>query len=360
MKSSQLNQRFRYDSYPFETYIKQMRRIVASTHHYTSDKEVDTIDLNSPFEWKPEGDPNPEHGILLIHGLFDSPFCLRDVANKLVEQGYWVRALLLPGHGTVADDLLHIHFEEWVKTVKYAIEGFASHVKQLSVAGYSLGGTLALHHAVLHPDTLHKLILFAPGIKPKSPLSMIAHLPGMSYVSRLIPWYKRWPQRFITRYLSLATNAGYQACQLMRKTRHLLKEAPLSMPIFVVSTTDDETISHTAIKACFMAQKNKQNRLLVYGDEDTTSTNMIIRSSQYPEENVINFSHTSLSVAPNNPVFGKQGCCLELQLDNKDNGKPIARGALTRKNMRKFRLERLNYNPDFVFMLNEVLRFLSQ
>ena len=42
----------------------------------------------------------PRGAALLIHGLTDSPYSLRRVAEILQEEGYHVVGLRLPGHGT--------------------------------------------------------------------------------------------------------------------------------------------------------------------------------------------------------------------------------------------------------------------
>ena len=56
----------------------------------------DLIDpLAAPFELSGADD----HGVLLIHGLTDSPYSLRRVGQILYERGFYVLGLRLPGHG---------------------------------------------------------------------------------------------------------------------------------------------------------------------------------------------------------------------------------------------------------------------
>ena len=44
--------------------------------------------------------PEIRGGALLLHGLTDSPYSLRHVAELLAQQGYYALGLRLPGHGT--------------------------------------------------------------------------------------------------------------------------------------------------------------------------------------------------------------------------------------------------------------------
>ncbi|MGI9500774.1 MAG: hypothetical protein ACR2P3_12090, partial [Geminicoccaceae bacterium] len=63
-----------------------------------------------PFELRPtpdggdckgNADANYDRGILLIHGLNDTPFSMWDLGSRFAKACYLVRGVLLPGHGTV-------------------------------------------------------------------------------------------------------------------------------------------------------------------------------------------------------------------------------------------------------------------
>src|SRR5262249_26865700 len=109
------------------------------------------LDMRSPFELMPTcsdeaATPLPR-GVLLIHGLTDSPFLVRDIAESLRRQCLLVRAILLPGHGTVPGDLLEVRYEDWVEAARYGLESFRGQVTDLYLGGFSTGGTLAIYHA---------------------------------------------------------------------------------------------------------------------------------------------------------------------------------------------------------------------
>ncbi len=72
------------------------------------------------FEIRPAG--KTDKGILLIHGLGDSPWTYRDLATKLAEQGMLVRTVLLPGHGTKPADMIGVTSEDWNKAVQEQID----------------------------------------------------------------------------------------------------------------------------------------------------------------------------------------------------------------------------------------------
>jgi hypothetical protein len=75
--------------------------------------EADVIEGRAPFELLPErrrcprgADGRHAKAALLLHDLGGTPYAMRDLGRALVEHCYLVRAILLPGHGTVPGDLL--------------------------------------------------------------------------------------------------------------------------------------------------------------------------------------------------------------------------------------------------------------
>ena len=55
---------------------------------------------NRTYELVPAGEPRGS--VLLMHGLSDSPYSMRGIAEVFQSRGYYVVALRLPGHGTRA------------------------------------------------------------------------------------------------------------------------------------------------------------------------------------------------------------------------------------------------------------------
>ena len=64
-------------------------------------------DWNRSFVLAPAG--APVGAVVLLHGLTDSPYSSRHVANVYRDAGYVEVAIRLPGHGTVPGGLAHVH-----------------------------------------------------------------------------------------------------------------------------------------------------------------------------------------------------------------------------------------------------------
>lgn len=67
-----------------------------------------------------QGPAGPGGGVLLLHGMSDSPYSLRALGEALNERGYWVIGLRLPGHGTAPSGLLDVHWQDMAGAVRLA------------------------------------------------------------------------------------------------------------------------------------------------------------------------------------------------------------------------------------------------
>jgi pimeloyl-ACP methyl ester carboxylesterase len=101
--------------------------------------------------------------VLLIHGLYESPYFLQGVASRFRDAGYNVVSLLLPGHweaqwrgiGTVT-------YRDWLEVTDRGVGIARCLGPHVIVAGHSLGGTLALYAALKYPGDVDALVLWAP------------------------------------------------------------------------------------------------------------------------------------------------------------------------------------------------------
>ena len=52
-------------------------------------------------------------GVLVLHGFTGNPSSMRAIADAMAGLGYHVELPLLPGHGTVVDDMLDTGWADW-------------------------------------------------------------------------------------------------------------------------------------------------------------------------------------------------------------------------------------------------------
>ena len=171
---------------------------------------------------------------LLVHGLSDSPYSMRALAETLYAQGYYVLALRLPGHGTVPAGLTDVSWRDWYAAVALAAQHAAAQApgKPFIAGGHSTGAALVTLYSVraLDDSTLPKpqslyLISAAIGISPfavlTNVLSDLAFIPGFEK-SR---WLDVLPEYDPYKYNSFPVNAANQIYTLTRTLRAELDDA---------------------------------------------------------------------------------------------------------------------------------------
>jgi carboxylesterase len=107
-------------------------------------------------------------GAVLVHGFPGTPAEMRPLAETLHGAGWTVHAPLLPGFGAEFPGLMEMRHEQWQQAVERAVEKLRREHDPVLLAGYSLGGALAIAAARrTRPDGL---LLLAPFWSLGSPL----------------------------------------------------------------------------------------------------------------------------------------------------------------------------------------------
>ena len=93
-------------------------------------------------------------GALVLHGFTGNPGSMRGVAEALAAAGHHVEMPLLPGHGTVVDDMLPTRWADWSTAADAAYRTLAERVERVMVVGLSMGGALTLRVGADHPEVV--------------------------------------------------------------------------------------------------------------------------------------------------------------------------------------------------------------
>ena len=218
-------------------------------------------DWNRSYSLEPEGEP--EGAVVLLHGLTDSPYSLRHVAERYLANGFTVVAIRLPGHGTVPAGLLQVEWSEWMAATRLAVreaEGRIGPEAPLHIVGFSNGGALALKYAMeaIDRDDLRQadqLILVSPmvGITAFARFAGIAGWPAFFTRWAKAAWIAIIPEFNPFKYNSFPVNGARQSHQVTMALqadlrRHheagRLGELP---PILTFQSVVDFTVSTPAV-----------------------------------------------------------------------------------------------------------------
>lgn len=91
-------------------------------------------------------------GALVLHGFTGNPGSMRGIADALVAAGFGVEMPLLPGHGTVIEDMLDTGFEDWLGEAEAAYQRIADRSERVVIVGLSMGGALTAWLGADHPE----------------------------------------------------------------------------------------------------------------------------------------------------------------------------------------------------------------
>jgi len=205
----------------------------------------------------------PRGGVLLLHGLSDSPYSLRAMAEKLHAQGFYVVVLRIPGHGTAPVGLVRARWQDFAAAVRLAARDLRARIgpdKPLYLFGYSNGGALAVEYALsrLQGEDLPKvagLVLFSPaiGISRAAALAVwqgrASVIPGLEKLA----WTNVGPEYDPYKYVSFAVNAGDQSYRLTQRIAGQFSDlganGPVKglPPILAFQSLADATVSTQAV-----------------------------------------------------------------------------------------------------------------
>ena len=107
----------------------------------------------------------PSHTVLviLVHGFTSSCHSMREMGEKLYEAGLDAAGILLPGHGTTAQDMETRKWSEWYEALENTLKELGPRYKKVILCGQSMGGCLCLYASTFH--SVNGVITISSGIK---------------------------------------------------------------------------------------------------------------------------------------------------------------------------------------------------
>lgn len=225
--------------------------------HSLSDPALWSQNWNRSFEWPVA---NAEFGVLLLHGMSDSPYALSNVAAHFKSKAH-VLGLRLPGHGTIPSGLTELYWQDLAAAVDLA----TAHMRQalkgkpLFVVGFSTGAAVALNHELerVRQDKAADytgMIFISPAIG-LAPIAAVAR--WQSWIGRLLELDKlQWNSLQVEydpfKYTSFAVNAGDVVYQLALRNQGILAGLTAAQraqipSILTFQSVVDATVSSLAV-----------------------------------------------------------------------------------------------------------------
>lgn len=220
----------------------------------------------------------PSCGVLLLHGLSDSPYLMRPLAGRLHHRGATVLGMRLPGHGTAPGALLATRWQDWVAATRYGIERLGELLggQPLWIVGFSTGATLALHQALESArrggrPAAAGLILMAPAIElPWAARFALWHrtLAWLPYFTKF-RWQEVEPEYDPCKYGSFPKRAGAEVYRLSRRVWALAgaldaRQQGELPPILAFQSLADDTVVAGGVAALLRRLARSGDELVLF------------------------------------------------------------------------------------------------
>ncbi|WP_417311150.1 alpha/beta hydrolase [Ectopseudomonas khazarica] len=263
---------------------------------YASDSPV--YPGNLPHDWNrsfilpPQGEVRGV--VVLLHGLTDSPYSLRHIAQHLSAQGLLAVVPRMPGHGSVPAALTDARWEQWLAATRLAVREARRQVPDapLYLLGYSNGGALALRYslAALEDERLampRQLVLISPmiGVTSYARYAGLAALPAVLPAFAKSAWMNVLPEFNPFKYNSFPVQAARQTYELTSEVQRAFDAAETSgrlqrlPPVLAFQSLADSTVSTPAVvRQLFERLPDNGSELVVFDINRSRAASSLLRA----------------------------------------------------------------------------------
>ena len=296
----------------FDAYVADVVRELRA-HRLPFDASKADAELTSvaPFRTAPGPGchPGAPRGIaVLVHGLSDTAFAMRDLANSLSRLCFESRVLLLPGHGTRPADLMVVDHRDWLAHVEAAVLQAGRENEVVVLAGFSLGAALALAVTAEFPDRVDAVIGLSPAYRLRS--NTLAR--QARWIAAFRPWLDVGPREDFARYGAMPTRgiASTVAVLGLMESR-VRRKGGVKTPWMVVQSEDDEVVDVASNRSFFETKvgDRRSNFVNYYSgpQRDVTGNDVIWLPASHDALRVVGLSHLAVHISPDNPHYGVAG-----------------------------------------------------
>jgi alpha-beta hydrolase superfamily lysophospholipase len=240
----------------------------------------------------------PRGAVVLLHGLTDSPYSLRHIAQRYAEHGFVAIGIRMPGHGTVPAGLTRVRWEDWAAATRLAVREARRRVPApapLHLVGFSNGGALAVQYSL---DALEdpqlpradRLVLLTPMIG----ITRFARFAGLAGLPALLPpfakaaWLSNLPEFNPFKYNSFPVNGARQSYRLtdalQAQIQRLARAGELRAmpPVLTFQSVIDFTVSTPAIlSALYAFLPDNGSEIVLFDVNRTVKFGPLLRPSSY-------------------------------------------------------------------------------
>lgn len=205
-------------------------------------------------------------GVLLIHGFTGTPGELMLLGERLNKEGYTVKGILLPGHGTTPEDLETKTVEDWYEATKKEYLELKKVCTEVSVIGLSMGGLLTMKIAA--EFNIHSAIIMSAPIFLYDPRVKLL----TKRVYSIVKYFYRYARKFKRDYSDVGEK--YKQCYKVMPLRGVVELLKLikickknvipkiTVPCLIIQSKNEHTVKAESAKYIYDNVKSKIKKLV--------------------------------------------------------------------------------------------------
>lgn len=201
-------------------------------------------------------------GLLVLHGFSGSPYEIQPFTDYIRERTDWViETPTFSGHGD-AESLAMEGYkaEHWLMDAEIAYRKLAKRVKEVMIAGFSMGGVIAMYLAKRYP--VKKLVLLSAAAKYISPSQLVKDIREMTedafhHKLRENDLFLRYHQKLKV----VPFSATVQFMKIVSKTEPYISH--IKCPVFIVQGALDGIVPSTTAQYLYDEISAKRKQLYI-------------------------------------------------------------------------------------------------
>ncbi len=243
--------------------------IFCATQYDEINREETRTRPGAPFFLVPEQDDRSRTGVLLIHGFTASPAEMRPLGEFLYENGLCSYGVRLRGHGTSPCDLDISTSKQWYRSILRGWKVLHRCCDKVFVAGFSLGGCLAIKFAAEMGNEVAGLITISASLRIRDRNIVFANLvnqinklvSALPYLDGIKRFTKGNSENPDINYQNIPISAIHEFKKFMEQTENLLGE--VVQPALIIQGKDDPTVDPVSAEMILKGIASQDKRLMM-------------------------------------------------------------------------------------------------
>lgn len=276
--------------------------------HFTGYKQASDVRNGChPQIFKHEDDGNPRNAIVLVHGLTDSPYFMKDIGEYFCSKmGFDVYIPLLRAHGLKEpEDMKDASLIEWRKDVRFAVDKAKESRGKVSIGGLSTGGTLGVEIALTDEQSIDGgVFLFSAALGLATSAGNLAEIFLRTPLANIFDHIDRSslinssPSGNPFRYSKMDIGGARELSKLIKKLDLLTDRDVLNQPLFAAHSEADTTAAIDEIEELVNRSYDRHQRAEMF----RIGKNFAIPHASIGLKNPVLSSNKS-PLEPENPFF---------------------------------------------------------